>query len=60
MVMSGMEIKRKGYKLKLLQLFEENPDMTEEKVIGLLSGLTGLRHTRIKEYVEELKAEGKL
>lgn len=60
MSMTGMEQKRKGYKAKLIQLFNENPDMPEENIVGLLSGLTGLSHSKIRLYIEELKSEKKI
>ncbi len=59
-MVSGMEARRKGYKLKLLALINENPDMPDDKIAGILSGLTGLRHAKIREYIEELKVEGKI
>lgn len=58
--MAGFQTQRRMYKAKLLQLFIENPDMPEEKIVGLLSGLTGLSHSKIKVYAEELKTEGKI
>ena len=59
-MVTGMEVKRKSYKLKLMQLITENPDMPQEKVIGLMSGLTGLSHRKIKLYWEELELEGRV
>lgn len=58
--MRGMEDKRKGYKQKLISLVNENPDMPPEKIVGLMSGLTGLRHAKIREYLEELETEGRI
>jgi len=58
--MTGMQMLRKGYKMKLLALIQENPDMPEDKIVGILSATTGLKHVTIRGYIEELKDEGRV
>lgn len=55
-----MEDKRRGYKEKLAKIFNDNPDVSTPKIIALFSQQTGLRHAKIREYAEELSAEGRI
>jgi hypothetical protein len=49
---------RKAKKLALADIIKKNPDMELDRVVGLFSQKTGLSHTKIRMYLEELKAEG--
>jgi hypothetical protein len=58
--MQGFQNQRRISKLKLIQLFTENPDMPEEKIVGLMSATTGISHSKLRTYIEELKTEGRI
>ena len=55
--MSYYTEERKRNKIKLTEMIKKNPEVEELRIIALFSMQTGLSHTRIKEYIEELKIE---
>ena len=50
--------KRLELKHKIVDILATNPDMSEDALKGIISKQTGMRHTTIQTYINELKAEG--
>lgn len=56
----GFEQKRRAYKMRIVNMVKDNPDLTEEQIVAQMSAQTGLRHAKVYSYIEELKAEGRI
>ena len=57
--MAYRQVRDRALRLELLHgLRKEHPDWTEEKIIAVVALKTGVRPTRVREYIDLMKTAG--